>query len=440
MNGAGKAQIDGVVGMEGSDEPVPVMGALGSTGESTLDNIFSESDDDVVGDGGAPAAAPAVVAAPPATVQPAVVRPASSDPLSHIPTSLLSKPGDPPAPVLHTPPPTSEQDAADDKKADDIARRFNTAEERRAFYEVRNELKAQRTKAREFERVAAEHAQKLAKIEADRTKTPEPAKPVVEDLAKIEAMEKKIKDYEDKLGKLDLTQSETFRQQYEVPASLMQNKLVKMLTRADRPVDQARQLAQEILSHNDRDSQLALVAEDPVPVQGAILNILTDLEELRENRNVAVENWKTSRAAVEEEQRRNAQQNFIKNVHVATDEVVADLQSQGNFLLAPVLDNPEWNTGVERRINAAKGVLQSADPKTIAKYVVDGVTAGDLRMHYFNLVQAYKALQAEAGALVSRSPSISGSTPPGAPVAPGARPKTSEDVLDGLFGTGRELE
>jgi hypothetical protein len=216
---------------------------------------------------------------------------------------------------------------------------------------------------------------------------------------------------------------------------LMQNKLTKLLTTADRPVDAAKELVRNILSHsNDRDTQLSMIAEDPVAVQGAVLNILTDMSEVQENRKIALDNWKISRAAVEEEQRRAAQATFIKNVHTTADSAVDELSQAGNFLLSQVPDNPEWNVGVERRINAAKGILQSADPKTLVKYVVDGVTASDMRTLYLHLAQAYKTLQAEASAIVGHQPNIGGSAE-ALPAQPARRQgQSSNEILDNLFG------
>lgn len=413
----------------------------GAQGQSVLDSIFSsDAGDDGAGGEGTPAAAP--IAATPPTTPPA---PPAVDPLAGIPKSLLgvkdepAAPAAPAAPAVKTPDYAAE-DAAYDKETEKTAARFNNIEQKRAFFSVRNEAKAEKIRAREAHAKLQEMSAKMQEVEQRLAKAAvagpvaAPAAPTPETLVKLQELEKKNAEYEEKIGRLDLTQSEGFQKQFSEPRKMLANKLVKLLTSSNRPAEQANVLAQEILKQGDRDEQLAMIAESPMAVQGAVLNILEDFSEIAENERIAIDNWKLSKAAVAEEQARKSKLAFVHNVMNNTAEAAQALVQEGNFLLAPVEGNAAWNQAIEQRINAAQGILQSADDKTLVKMVLDGVTAPYLRQAYLTLHQEFQKLQRDASSLVRGAGNIA---PTGAPaVTPPAvpRPATAKAVLDNVFG------
>jgi hypothetical protein len=430
------------------DSPEPVVELNLNRPSKTLDQIFDgvhdegedigvRSGDDMDSQPVEPA--PAIPIEPVTPVTP--VQPVATD-LDGVPVSLLKLETPAVAPVAPVVPPPVDNTAADaayDRQTELTAARFSNAEQKKAFYEVRKEAKEHKLQAREAQQKIAEYEQKLRAAEEGAKKLAESqvqaaAQPTVELQGKISELEKQLATYEDKIGKLDLQQSDGFQKQFELPLKAAEARLAKLLTGGHRDAEAAATLAKEIVSQTDRDVQLNLLSEDPIPIQGAVINVLADMADIRENRQIAVDNWKASKAYVAEEQKRAATSAFIHDVYANTDAAIQTLTQEGNFLLQQVPDNADWNASVEKRINAARGILQSGDVKTLIKYAVDGVTAADTRMLYSKLAQEFMKLKREASALISVSPVVNGS-----PVVPSvtpadSRPTSSAELMRQTFG------
>lgn len=433
------------------DTPEPVVDLNLKAPSRGLDAIFGDVTDSGDLSGGneytegidsQPISAPTVAPTAPAAPVAPVVASSRPDALSDVPASLLKldAPAAPVAPVAPVTPPEDHAaaDAAYDKQTELTASRFSNAEQKKAFYEVRKEAKEHKLQAREAQQKIASYEQRIKDAEASAKKIAESqvqaaVQPTVELQGKIVELEKQIGTYEDRLGKLDLQQSDGFQRQFELPLKAAESRLAKLLTGGHRDAEAAAALARDIVSQTDRDTQLSMLAEDPVPVQGAIVNVLADMAEIKENRQIAVDNWKASRAFVSEEQKRASTTAFIHDVYANTDAAINTLTQEGNFLLSQVPENEQWNGAVANRINAARGILQSGDAKTLVKYVVDGVTAADTRALYIKLVQAYTKLKNEASAVMATAPVLGGGAVVVTAPAP-VRPKSGEELLQRTFG------
>lgn len=365
---------------------------------------------------------PASVAAP----QPASVS-LSADELG-IPQEVLN----PGSSAAVTPPPSIEEVEAE-RKADEIQSKLSDQKVRDAFIDVRSQLKNAKEQLKAVREQAKAHEAKAKELEAKVTNTA--VQTVVGQESKVAELEGKVKEYEEKLGRYDLSLTDEFQTRYDKPVQSLLMRIGKRLVRADRDEAAASELTGKLLQANS--AQLSeLLVEEPPAVQGAVSILIDEAREILENRKIALDNWKASRAAVEEEQKRNGHSSLVKNILESTDEAVKALDAEGNFLFRRIPGNDNWNSAVDERVDAVRGLLYSNDPKLIAKFIADGVTAGDLRGMLAKLRVAYDQLKGEAQRVLGVVPSVGGATPPAQRPSAAAAPQTGDQVFDRLFGEG----
>jgi len=229
-----------------------------------------------------------------------------------VPAQLVPKPE--PEAIVEPPPPADDatlQDEATLKKL--------TGKDKEAFIYKTHQIKEWKTKHKEVQDKLKEAETKVKDLETQVTIAK--AAPVAHDLAKTNELEAKLKDYEEKLGKYELSATDSFQKSYDVPMQTLELKAAKLLVTSERPLEEAKILAQKLLaSAGDREALVELLSDEPVSHQGALVNLANDYLEVVENRKLAIDNWRASRAAVEEEQKRTSKARLVQNVVQATSE------------------------------------------------------------------------------------------------------------------------
>jgi hypothetical protein len=187
----------------------------------------------------------------------------------------------------------------------------------------------------------------------------------------------------------------------------------------------------------DADARTAsdLVSDQPTPVQAALFSLTTDLAQMKAERADAIANWKQTSLALRENESRSEEVDFNKNLEKDTSEAVALALAEGNYMYRQDDKMPaEWNEGVVKRIETVKGIIRTAKPAELVKWVVEGQTARELRDMLAKEHKRANDLAAELEARSSMRPSLGGGDgrrPPAGPEAPRAR--DPEKFAESLF-------
>jgi len=265
---------------------------------------------------------------------------------------------------------------------------------------------------------------KLAEIEAARAEG---------DPEEVARLREQLSSYEEKLGQYDLTATKEFQQKFEAPTSHLRRRAVQLLQRGGKDEAAAEALVRKITDPGLSFDQVQdLLADEPLAVQGALVNIATELTDLEARKAEAVKNWKETRAALNVKQQRESEIRLAENIEQATQEAWQSAIKEGNFMLAPSQD-AEWNKQVEQRVLAAKGIIRNAKPAELIKYVLEGITAAPLRQHLQQTYQVAEQRKAELEKVLGTSPKTgSGNSPSGA-TPRDAQPMTPEQKIRELF-------
>ena len=274
-----------------------------------------------------------------------------------------------------------------------------------------------RTERRELKKKVAQLEEALKAKEVN----PETDAKMAETVAGLEA---KLREAEERLGQLSLAETAAFKQRYDVPLTAAYNRAVKLITKAGIAPNEAKAMASKALSMNTQQ-RLQLFAEEVPSLQGALINIYEDISELRDSRVSALNNWKQSRAAVESEAKRVDKVNLVRELQANVEKSVKFLQDEGDFMLKKSASNDKWNQGVDARIELAKGILASAKPEDLARYVLAGVSAVQLRGMYSDVYSKYNKLVADSKKLVTK---VVG--PRGGATSPVTETKPDKDMSD----------
>jgi len=387
----------------------------GATGTAALHNKFMEVFDDVVGDGTAePAPAPAPApeapaepaapAAEPAPADPGVtpeVTPEADDYQSAIPSDVMA-------------PPAAEPDADPEPPAS-VAK---DAKANEAWKSIRADLK----KAKEDARNAQ------AEIERLRAQ-PQP------EVSEVLQYKKQIEEYEAKLGQHDLASTKAFQQRYDAPMTSLINKGVHLLVRSGKDADEAKVLVRKLLDPNtSMEQSQELLADQPFALQGAIMSLTSEFQDLSDQRQEALQHWNETKAAMGEQETRNTEIKLVEDIEKNTSEAVQQALKEGNWMFAMSNNNPEWNDAVGKRVQAVKGIIRTAKPAELVKWVIEGVTAKPLRDLLKQTDDKARSLKAELDKLVKVSPRLAAGAPSRAPADRSGKPRTPSEVIDSVFG------
>ena len=259
--------------------------------------------------------------------------------------------------------------------------------------------------------------------------------PEVEQLVE---MQRKLAEADDRIGKLDITQSAGFQGKYDAPLEMAERRGLSVLTRAEVPVDDAKALLSQLFNPNTTANELeGLLVDQPMAVQGALYGVASEYSEAYTRREAAIQDWRNEQAALK------ADESVVKNialaqdVEVETSAAVDRAAASGNWLYTKVEGNKEWNAAVDERVSAVKGLLRGANRAELANWVAEGLTAQRSRELFLEAVKRYDALKARFESAYSRTPRFGAGAPVSDRPAPsdpdGLRGKTPEEVLSEMF-------
>lgn len=256
--------------------------------------------------------------------------------------------------------------------------------------------------------------------------------------AEGEDLQSRIAELEEELGRMDLSRSPAFKNRYDVPIENLDKRALTLLTRSGVPEEDAQALLERMSSTNDlRQRELMfdeLEADVSPSVVGTILQATVERDDLLQVRETALTDWKTSKAAVEEQAKQEKQARDTKAVKELLKSAVDSVRDENNPFFVTVEGNDEWNTGVvEHYQNALTDVLRRNDPSEVSKLVAHGLTFSELLRRYANERQRRQTLERTLSQDTPASPAPGRPTEPVRRAKPDERPKNTREVLDRLF-------
>jgi len=285
-----------------------------------------------------------------------------------------------------------------------------------------------------WQQVKAERRQlrdevKALKAEIERVKTSP-----TEDVQEVITLKKQVEDYEAKLGQYDLASTKAFQQRYELPAQQLFARGVSLLVKSGKDPDVAKALMAKIANPNAKSQEIQeTIADEPFAVQGALMNVASEIQDIEAQKAEALNHWKETRAALGAQEARANEVKLAENIEKTTALAVEAAVKEGNWMFAQSSKNPEWNEQVQKRIDIVKGILRVGKPEEIIKFVVDGVTAPVLRKMAMDFKQQADSRKAELDKLIQVTPRLGGEGSPTreAPKAPD-KPRSATEFLAGM--------
>lgn len=281
----------------------------------------------------------------------------------------------------------------------------------------------------EKKRIATELAEARAALATAK------AQPVVEP-EEVATLRSRLTEYEQKLGMYDLAETSEFRNRFDVPAQQTVRKGQALLQRAGKSAEEATDLMRKLSNPGLTMEQVQdLVADEPIAIQGALVNLSADLGEIQSQRMDALKSWKDTRAALKIQEQRNMEVRLAEDIEAGTRVAHERAVKEGNWMLMPSQD-PEWNNQVSQRLEAVRGIVKNGRKDELLKWVMEGITAKPLRELLANAHQLAEQRKAELDKLVAKSPSLrSGGGQPTSPEGVDrSKPISPKTMIDSLFG------
>jgi len=269
---------------------------------------------------------------------------------------------------------------------------------------------------------------KLQELESREVADPEQVKALQEQIAE---KEEQIDKYEDRLGQYDLASTKKFREKYDFKISAKLGQAANMLARLGMEKAEARTFVQQLLKQGLEDRVQRLSEEAPA-LQGALINLFEDIDDLALHRTQELRNWRQVKAAQSEEEKASGVRKVIQTIKDNMAAVNEELQKSGDFLFNNKTQSEEWNAQVSQRLEAVGGILQSGDLKVITRYVAEGLALPTLRSLYTAERKKRKALESELTQLSGSTPPLRGGADREAP-ARQTQNESTEATLDKIW-------
>jgi len=420
MNIAGEVQVSGTAGQtEGARMNALLDNFLGDTGD-----MQASAQQQVAAAGGVPVEMQ-MSPAPEAETTPPVVRQAAAVNLTEtaevgdefdMPEDILPEEhrgAQQPAQQQAQPYQQAQQPEAESSQADDIM----PDEVRRSPKRAQDAWTAAKREAKQYKK-ELEELRKQAVTQQNNEE--------------IETLKQQLKEAEDRIGQVDIASSSTFKRQYEAPINDMYRESVQELIKAGHDSEEAQQRVRALINPNTTQEMMAEQLSDlPSLLQGVLYTQAQKMKELQNRRSQAIQEWRNTRAAMQEEEQRQSeavhQQVLVQNVDSAID----NLRQEGSFLFTRSNTDDNWNKAVETRIEAARGIL-TGPPDVLAKYVADGVAAKTYRQLYLkerlNAVKLKRDLDnvMQGRPIIGRDSALTGGPVPAAD----RKPRNADSWLD----------
>ncbi len=255
----------------------------------------------------------------------------------------------------------------------------------------------------------------------------------VEEVARLRAA---VRDYETKLAKYDLAETQAFKDRFDKPMTSVAQRGVAAAVRFGKSPEEAQELMKKLLTGSKTPEDLSdMLASEPYSLQGALVNLAAEFDELSQARSAALKDWEQTQAALKSETKRESAVKLMEDVERDTEAALQQVQKAGNWMYTRSEQSPEWNAQVDQRIKAVKGILRSGKPQDIITLIMEGATAMDTRALAASLNDQVKDLQARVQGLVKRSPSFGeGGNPPAQGGEMPSKPRAPAEFLEEVFG------
>jgi len=249
--------------------------------------------------------------------------------------------------------------------------------------------------------------------------------------AEVDASKKRIEELENDLGKIDLTRSSSFREQYDDKINTIGGRMVEILSKEGVEQPEAIGFVRQLLSEQKQSVRERLIDDMAPGLKGTLSALTIQIDEVVQKRNAAIENWKATTAALEETEARSK----VAKITGKVDEIVTSAVDQVRKLGNPYFkqtDDEDWNKEVSDRQNTLKGILLTGDFEKIAPLVAEGLTAADLRVRYSKLLKSKRAVEKELEAVIKGAPRFeqrARSSSTSAPIDEGPHSVPLEDAI-----------
>jgi hypothetical protein len=288
----------------------------------------------------------------------------------------------------------------------------------------------------EAKRQRRELRDKVKALEAEVARMRESPLPEQEEVQQLRAQ---VSEYEAKLGQYDLAGTRVFQNKFDAPLNALLQKGASLLVRSGRDPEEAKTLMRsltESAGNGELDIQQvnSMLADQPFPVQGALLSIVTDFADTAKARAEALKTWKDTRAALTVQATRDQEVSLTEHIERDTGIATQQVLKEGNWMFARSKENQAWNEAVDQRLAAVKGIVRTAKTGDIIKWVMEGVTAKPTRDMFQAMRMENKKLKDELARLVQVTPRIGagGDGRPTVPETP-AKPRDPGQMLDEMF-------
>lgn len=260
--------------------------------------------------------------------------------------------------------------------------------------------------AKQYKQKVEELERKLAETEASTQSSKE-----LEDLkSKYEESERNRQAIEDRLGQVDIAYSNTFKDTYDKPISNVFSKSVKLLMQAGVDQKTAKDLVVKTMAiGNTPDTIQEIVQDFPPAIQGALYQNAVDMIEGQKRRAQAIKEWRSTKAAMKEEERRTTEVKMSEIISQNVESAIESIRNEGSWLYTQSDTDDSWNEQVQERIEAVHGLMKTATPDVLAKYVADGIVSKTYRQLYEKQLALNSKLKKQLEGSVRARPGLGGS-------------------------------
>ena len=274
--------------------------------------------------------------------------------------------------------------------------------------------------------LTAETAELTAKLE-EATKN----SGTVEEIAKLRGQ---LEQYETRLGQLDLAATSGFKSKFETPMSKLVARGIALLKKTGMEDGEAGRIVAGVFQAPTQDKVNELISDQDLSIQGALVMAASEYGELAGARKSALEDWKSSKAAVEEQTKRDQEVAFAQMAAKDLTEAIEQSRAEGNWMFKRTDGaNPEWDTNVDNLESTVMGLVKTAEPKEIMKWITEGVTAKPLR-ELFAQEQARSAkLQSELDAALGANPKLGADGRPAPKAREPGKPMSADEYVNSMF-------
>jgi len=242
---------------------------------------------------------------------------------------------------------------------------------------------------RDLKQVRAENAQlktRVAEAEAKASAAPAVDPQVV---TEVETLRKQVDDYENQIGQIEITRSQTFQQRYDAPVRNLRAKAVRNLAMLSErtPEDTTAMLQALEQAPSLAEARQMLGGESP-DVRSAALMALSEIKEALGTREQAIQDWRNTLPAIETEADRVSEGETLSRIVDTTSSALKEMarpleeKGAGSWIYMDIPDDVEWAARKQSLVSVARSACRDAKvvpTPELAKIILDGVAAPSYR-------------------------------------------------------------